>query len=142
MGVPGGDPPQEYRASCWAPHRFEAGVPLEVLLVGRAAPEKGFDHVVEAAADVTGRPVRITLCGDGSEVPRLLAQAEALGVPLHLQGWTSPEGLASLARRLSELGASQDALADLSRDQVELARRWSPASACESVVNLWRACLR
>jgi glycosyltransferase involved in cell wall biosynthesis len=48
--------------------RRRAGGPVRLLGVGRLAPEKGFDTLLEAAA---GLPVEILLAGTGPEEPRL-----------------------------------------------------------------------
>jgi glycosyltransferase involved in cell wall biosynthesis len=48
-----------------------------ILALGRLAPEKGFDVLIEALALAPGR---LVLLGDGPERPRLEAQAKRLGL--------------------------------------------------------------
>jgi glycosyltransferase involved in cell wall biosynthesis len=57
-----------------------AGVPV-VLGVGRLAPQKGFDVLLEAFARVRAdRPCRLLILGEGDERPRLEALAAELGI--------------------------------------------------------------
>jgi glycosyltransferase involved in cell wall biosynthesis len=78
---------------------LERGVPLEVLLVGRLVPMKGFSDALEAASRVTSRPVRVTLAGEGPERANLVARASELGVELRQVGSVSTNRLAEIMSR-------------------------------------------
>jgi glycosyltransferase involved in cell wall biosynthesis len=55
--------------------------PFLVCSVGFLRPVKGFDVLVEGfAAGLRGRQARLTIAGDGPELPRLAAAVRALGV--------------------------------------------------------------
>jgi len=85
------------------PPRFP-GSPVHVGFVGRFAREKGRAALIEAAAVLLARglKVRVTLAGDGPERGKLegLAAARALGERLRFVGWLPESGV---ARLLSEL---------------------------------------
>jgi glycosyltransferase involved in cell wall biosynthesis len=53
-----------------------------LLCIGRLVPEKGFDILLDAFASLSPpfRSTRLIIVGSGPELPRLQAQAEALGV--------------------------------------------------------------
>ena len=87
-------PPRPFREVEWRPGAAE---PLEVLLVGRAVPEKGYVDVLEAAAGLDG--VRVTLCGEGPDLVHLRGVAEKHGVSLDTLGHLSPARLAELMAR-------------------------------------------
>ena len=60
---------------------FAAGEPPVVLCVGRLNPEKEFDTVIRAIAELAPqRPVRLMILGEGSERPALEALVDELGV--------------------------------------------------------------
>jgi glycosyltransferase involved in cell wall biosynthesis len=87
-------PPAPFRGLRWEPAGHDA---LEVLLVGRAVPAKGFGDVIEAAA---GRAdIRVTLCGEGDGLGALVELAAARGVPLETPGQLKPLELARLMAR-------------------------------------------
>ncbi len=56
-----------------------AGDTPELLTVARLVPEKGLDILLEALSGVL-RPWRLTMVGDGPELPALKRQAEILGI--------------------------------------------------------------
>ena len=85
MVLPAIVPAGQYRHARWNPS--EDG-PLRVLLVGRATYEKGFQSVIDAAADLGD--VRITLCGAGEALDELTDRATASGVEFDAIGWVSP----------------------------------------------------
>ncbi len=55
------------------------GVPLHIGYAGGLLAEKGLDVLLRACAEL-GAPWRLTLCGEGSERPRLAALAGELGI--------------------------------------------------------------
>ena len=87
-------PPEPFRAASWKPFSGDAN-PCEILLVGRATPEKGFDTVLKAAY-LLGQPVRVTLCGVGPEEDALTRLAREYDVPFRALGWVDPRDLANL----------------------------------------------
>jgi glycosyltransferase involved in cell wall biosynthesis len=90
-------PPEQFRAVSWrAPVRRDALAPLELLLIGRAVPAKGFDTVIEAAALLERGSVRITLCGEGGSLGDLVSLAAARGVPFTTLGKVAPDEIATL----------------------------------------------
>lgn len=89
-------PPDSFHGIRWAPRPLGPGTPLRILLVGRIVPLKGFDLVVEAAARVTGRPVSISVCGEGPAADDLVALARDRSVDLELLGWRGERELAEL----------------------------------------------
>jgi glycosyltransferase involved in cell wall biosynthesis len=94
--MPGVIPPETFHRTSWSPPSLEGGAPLEVLLVGRLVPLKGFDLVIEAAARVTGRPVHVSVCGEGPAEADLVALARARHVDLELHGWRTEAETADL----------------------------------------------
>ncbi len=58
--------------------RLAADVP-ELLTVSRLVPEKGIDVLLEALSESL-RPWRLTIVGDGPELPALRRRAEVLGI--------------------------------------------------------------
>lgn len=95
LAIPAVVPPASFREVHWAPARLENGACLEVLLVGRMIAMKGFDGVIRAGAAL-GRPVRISLCGAGPDLPRLRETAEREGVTLRELGVVPAPELAAL----------------------------------------------
>jgi glycosyltransferase involved in cell wall biosynthesis len=90
-------PPEPFRAASWRPpERPEDLAPVEVLLVGRAVPAKGFDTVIEAAARLEPGAVRITMCGDGVGLAELVRLAAARRVELTTLGEVQPDEIAAL----------------------------------------------
>jgi glycosyltransferase involved in cell wall biosynthesis len=89
-------PPEAFRAISWSPPDLDAGARLEILLVGRVVRAKGFHDVVEAAAALGDRRVRITLCGAGPAVRDLEQLARGLDVEFVARGFAGPDTLATL----------------------------------------------
>jgi len=62
-----------------------------VLAVGRLAPEKGYEYLLRAAADLVGRGVslEVEIVGDGPEAPALRALSASLGIAdrVRFAGW-------------------------------------------------------
>jgi len=92
-------PPEVFHTHSWQPPVLDAGVPLDMLLVGRVVAMKGFSGAVEAASQVTSRPVRVTVAGEGPELPGLAKRAAALGVELRVLGSVSADELAATMAR-------------------------------------------
>ena len=88
-------PPSPFRAVRWSQPPLGADSQLEVLLVGRAVASKGFQVVIEAAAQVRDISINLTLCGDGPELSALKSLASARGVRLVCRGQVTDEELAS-----------------------------------------------
>lgn len=65
-----------------------SGGPLEILAVGRLAPQKGFDILLEAVRTVKdhGADVRVRIAGDGPDRQALAARIAAQGLPVELLG--------------------------------------------------------
>jgi glycosyltransferase involved in cell wall biosynthesis len=89
-------PPSQFRSAAWSPTPLEPGVVLEILLVGRLVAMKGFASAIDAAARIKGRPVRVTLAGEGPELASLTDRAAKGGVDLRAPGQMSAEGLAAV----------------------------------------------
>ncbi len=74
-----------------------------LLFVGRLVSEKGVDLALRAVARLrdAGRPVRLTVCGDGPERPRLERLAAELGLAdaVSFEGWVRRDELAGRLRR-------------------------------------------
>lgn len=66
--------------------------PPRVVSYGRLHANKGFDRLIEAAALLRGRgrPLRLTIGGEGPERSTLEALAARLGEPLECRGWIDP----------------------------------------------------
>jgi glycosyltransferase involved in cell wall biosynthesis len=77
--------------------------PPVLVAAGRLVPEKGFDILLEALAQIrrVRREVRLLLGGDGPERLNLEAKARATGVhdALEMHGWVQPEKMNSLLDR-------------------------------------------
>jgi glycosyltransferase involved in cell wall biosynthesis len=89
-------PPEPFRTTSWTPPALTPGARLELLLVGRAIRAKGFQDVVEAAAALEGRHVRITLCGEGPMLADLEDLARRRGIELDARGFVGTDDLAPL----------------------------------------------
>jgi glycosyltransferase involved in cell wall biosynthesis len=66
----------------------------ELLVMARLAGSKGVRHAVAAlgpAARRLGRPLRLTVTGDGPDRGRLEALARRLGADVRFAGWVSPD---------------------------------------------------
>jgi glycosyltransferase involved in cell wall biosynthesis len=87
-------PPAAFRDATWQP---PATATLDVLMVGRAVPAKGFQDVIEAADGVPG--VRLTLCGTGPHLEDLRRLADRHGVRLATPGQLEPAPLADRMAR-------------------------------------------
>jgi len=68
-----------------------------ILFVGRLTDVKGAGHLILAiprAAEKLGRPLTLTIAGDGAEGPRLQEMSARLGVAVEFAGWVqTPEKL-------------------------------------------------
>ena len=79
---------------------------FRVLFLGRMTRLKGGDVLVRAAAlaaERTGRPVPLTLAGDGPQRAEWEALAASLGVDAAFPGWVEPGARAGLFRAASLL---------------------------------------
>lgn len=64
---------------------FADDAPPVILGVGRLAPQKGFDTLIRAVAQVNQHtPVRLMILGEGEERARLEALAQTLGIHAHV----------------------------------------------------------
>lgn len=120
-------PPEPYRSASWVA-RDDDPSPLKILLVGRAVPEKGFALVIQAA-HLLGRPVQVTLCGEGPEEDSLIRSAKAYGVPLRARGWVD-------SRVLAELMATSHMLVQPSRDVADWSEQFGRTVAEAMAVGL------
>ncbi len=70
------------------------------IFVGRLTKEKGVSYLLDALALLKreGRPVDLTIVGDGPERPVLKAQARALGLNVTFTGFVAPELVAGHLR--------------------------------------------
>jgi len=70
------------------------------VFVGRLTQQKGVHHLLDALAMLKreGRPLDLTIVGDGPERAALKAQAIALGLPVMFTGFVSPEQVAGYLR--------------------------------------------
>lgn len=92
MVIPNGVDPTEFAASTPDTQRSF------VLSVGRLVPQKGFDVLLESAADPRFADTRFVIAGDGPERAALEQRAAALGVSDHVSfaGAVSREKLVQL----------------------------------------------
>lgn len=106
--------------------------PPVLVAAGRLVPEKGFDVLLEALAQIRdARPdVRLLLGGDGPERANLEAQARALGVQdaLEIEGWLQPEDMDALFDRATVV-AMPSRSEQFGRIAVEAALRGRPVVA-------------
>jgi len=79
-----------------APLRSRPQEPPRIGSLGRLHEEKGFDLLLDAAAQLhrEGRAFRLTIAGEGPAARALKAQAAQLGLgaAVDFPGWTSPPG--------------------------------------------------
>lgn len=70
------------------------------IFVGRLTKQKGVQHLLAALAILKreGRPIDLTVVGDGPERAALKAQAIALGLPVMFTGFVAPEQVAGYLR--------------------------------------------
>lgn len=67
---------------------FAPAAPPVILGIGRLAPDKAFDRLIDAVADLRqSRPVRLILVGDGPDRPSLESQARQLHVADDVLFW-------------------------------------------------------
>jgi glycosyltransferase involved in cell wall biosynthesis len=68
-----------------------------ILFVGRLTDVKGADYLIQAipkAAEKLGRPLTLTIAGDGAEGPKLREMSARLGAAVEFRGWVqTPEKL-------------------------------------------------
>ena len=79
---------------------------FRVLFLGRMTPIKGGDLLVRAVADASarlGRPIPLTMAGDGPERAAWERLAARLGVDAAFTGWVDDDGRAELFRAASLL---------------------------------------
>ena len=73
------------------PYEPDGRPPGRIVAVGTFAPDKGFDYLLRAAAELThaGREIEIHLVGDGPEAPALRALVNRLGLTgrVVFRGW-------------------------------------------------------
>ncbi len=96
--VPAIVPPPPFQHVTWTTPSIDDDERLEVLLVGQAIERKGYADVIEACSRL-GRPVRVTLCGQGELVPALREHARRQGVSIRVLGWLDPPDLAAAMSR-------------------------------------------
>ena len=73
-----------------------------ILFVGRLTDLKGADHLMKAipqAAEKIGRPLTVTIAGDGPERTKLRSLAHRLGIEAEFAGWVQAEQKADLMRQ-------------------------------------------
>ena len=68
----------------------ETAAGTELLYVGRLAPKKGVDYLIEAVAEIDAS---LTVVGDGSERTRLERLARETGADVTFEGEVSPEAV-------------------------------------------------
>ena len=71
--LPGGDEPQQ-------PQDLPLPARPFVLAAGRLHPQKGFDRLLQAFAQLEDRGQSLVILGDGAQRPALVDQAQALGI--------------------------------------------------------------
>jgi glycosyltransferase involved in cell wall biosynthesis len=86
----------------------DPGPPAEfrVLFLGRMTRLKGGDlliHAVSRAWEYTGRPLALTMCGDGPQRREWLALARSLNLPVEFPGWVDADARLRLLRAASVL---------------------------------------
>jgi glycosyltransferase involved in cell wall biosynthesis len=89
------------RAEPTDPARGRDGTP-SILFLGRMTPLKGGDLLIDAVAQASrrlGRPLRVTLGGDGPERERWQALAMRLGIDARFPGWLDAAGRDAAIRR-------------------------------------------
>jgi glycosyltransferase involved in cell wall biosynthesis len=93
--IPNGVDPSEF-----SPHATRPTGDTTVLAIGRLVPQKGFDVLLEAAADPRLESARFVIAGDGSERAALEQQTDMLGISdrVAFVGTASRAQLASLFR--------------------------------------------
>jgi glycosyltransferase involved in cell wall biosynthesis len=72
-----------------------------ILFVGRLVDVKGVSYLLQAiplAAAKLGRPLTLTIAGDGAERGTIEESARRLGVPVKLSGWVDTEAISDLMR--------------------------------------------
>jgi glycogen synthase len=83
------------RVACLPP--LERASSLEVFAAGAMTPYKGFGALLDALRRrAPVREFRLTLAGDGPEIPRLRTAAE--GLPVRLLGWAAYEAVLHMTR--------------------------------------------
>jgi glycosyltransferase involved in cell wall biosynthesis len=85
--IPNGVPLDRFWVGTHSPHP----VPVNIVAVGRLAPEKNLDALISALHEVWPNqsisiPVRLTLVGDGPDRLRLVTLASSLKVAAHFPG--------------------------------------------------------
>ena len=71
-----------------------SAAPSSILFLGRLADVKGVDHLLEAmppASRALGRPLTLTIAGDGGERARLERLAQKIGAAVRFAGWLGAE---------------------------------------------------
>ncbi|HSU15216.1 glycosyltransferase family 4 protein [Longimicrobium sp.] len=86
----------------------DAGAPADfrALFLGRMTRLKGGDVLIRAAAraaEIAGRPIPLTMCGDGPQRGEWEALARDLGVPADFPGWVDADARLRLFRAASVL---------------------------------------
>jgi glycosyltransferase involved in cell wall biosynthesis len=79
---------------------------LRVLFLGRMTPVKGGDVLIRAVAEASarlGRPIPLTMAGDGPQRAEWERLAARLGVDATFVGWVDDDGRAALFRAASVL---------------------------------------
>jgi glycosyltransferase involved in cell wall biosynthesis len=79
-------PSQEGNLPAW--HAPSGG--HRILMMGRLTPEKGCDYLIRAVAQASeklGRPLTLTIAGDGPERQRLETAAGTSGITVEFLGW-------------------------------------------------------
>ena len=76
--------------------------PVRIGTLGRMVPAKGFDVLIEAAAQLraTGETFELVIGGNGPEADTLKAQARAAGLDVRFPGWIDNSAKAAFFREL------------------------------------------
>ena len=77
------------------PWHYTPGEPFRLLFVGRLVERKGVDVLLQAIAQLSGSPVRLTIVGDGPLQNSLRERAAQLGIGIRAHGRPSPGGAAA-----------------------------------------------